>query len=213
MPHVKISEVPEYEFVIQTPIFFPSSLFSQSVNLCSHKAFGFSPNLLPSQEAQLKSKKVQVDVNSAKLKQHTDILELLINNSEVMGFLTEEIEERYQTCLSMPTYQSQSDGELLEEETSCGAARRRVAKKKHTRRRSGSLSRVLSVMGKAIGLGRTPGNSKGDLQIYNKILSLMLRRKYFRSRVFRCALYPTAGFRRYACISFAERARRYFKTK
>merc|ERR1719328_1064674 len=61
----------------------------------------------------------------------------------------------------MPTYQSQSDGELLEEETSCGAARRRVAKKKHTRRRSGSLSRVLSVMGKAIGLGRTPGNSKG----------------------------------------------------
>ena len=96
------------------------------------------------------------------MKQHTDILELLINNSEVMGFLTEEIEERYQTCLSMPTYQSQSDGELLEEETSCGAARRRVAKKKHTRRRSGSLSRVLSVMGKAIGLGRTPGNSKGE---------------------------------------------------
>ena len=164
MPHVKISEEPEYEFVIQTQIFFPSSLFSQSVNLCSHKAFDFSPNLLPSQEAQLKSKKVQVDVNSAKLKQHTDILELLINNSEVMGFLTEEIEERYQTCLSMPTYQSQSDGELLEEETSCGAARRRVAKKKHTRRRSGSLSRVLSVMGKAIGLGRTPGNSKGESQ-------------------------------------------------
>ena len=54
--------------------------------------------------------------------------------------------------------------ELLEEETSCGAARRRVAKKKHTRRRSGSLSRVLSVMGKAIGLGRTPGNSKGESQ-------------------------------------------------
>jgi len=125
-------------------------------------AIVLSPNLLPSQEAQLKGKKAhQVDVNSVKLKQHTAILELLIQNSEVMGFLSEEIEERYQTCLSMPSYQSQSEGELLDEETSCGAARRKVTKKKHIRRRSGSLSRVLSVMGKAMGLGRTPGTSKG----------------------------------------------------
>jgi len=125
-------------------------------------AIVLSPNLLPSQEAQLKGKKVhQVDVNSVKLKQNTAILELLIQNSEVMGFLSEEIEEQYKTCLSMPSYQSQSEGELLDEETSCGAARRKVTKKKHIRRRSGSLSRVLSVMGKAMGLGRTPGTSKG----------------------------------------------------
>merc|ERR1719285_1496449 len=52
-------------------------------------AIVLSPNLLPSQEAQLKSKKAhQVDVNSVKLKQHTAILELLIQNSEVMGFLS-----------------------------------------------------------------------------------------------------------------------------
>ena len=119
--------------------------------------------MLPSQEAQLKGKKAhQVDVNSAKLKQHTAILELLIQNSDGMGFLSEEIEERYQTCLSMPSYQSQSEGELLDEETSCGATRRKVTKKKHIRRRSGSLSRVLSVMGKAMGLGRTPGTTKGE---------------------------------------------------
>jgi len=125
-------------------------------------AIVLSPNLLPSQEAQLKGKKAhQVDVNSVKLKQNTAILELLIQNSEVMGFLSEEIEEQYKTCLSMPSYQSQSEGELLDEETSCGAAKRKVTKKKHIRRRSGSLSRVLSVMGKAMGLGRTPGTSKG----------------------------------------------------
>ena len=122
--------------------------------------------MLPSQEAQLKGKKAhQVDVNSVKLKQNTAILELLIQNSEVMGFLSEEIEEQYKTCLSMPSYQSQSEGELLDEETSCGAAKRKVTKKKHIRRRSGSLSRVLSVMGKAMGLGRTPGTSKGENQI------------------------------------------------
>ena len=106
-----------------------------------------------------------MDVNSVKLKQNTAILELLIQNSEVMGFLSEEIEEQYKTCLSMPSYQSQSEGELLDEETSCGAAKRKVTKKKHIRRRSGSLSRVLSVMGKAMGLGRTPGTSKGENQI------------------------------------------------
>jgi len=125
-------------------------------------AIVLSPNLLPSQETQLKGKKVhQVDVNSVKLKQNTAIMELLIQNSEVMGFLSQEIEEQFRTCLSMPSYQSQSEGELLDEETSCGAARRKVTKKKHIRRRSGSLSRVLSVMGKAMGLGRTPGTSKG----------------------------------------------------
>ena len=106
-----------------------------------------------------------MDVNSVKLKQHTAILELLIRNSEVMGFLSEEMEERYQTCLSMPSYQSQSEGELLDEETSCGAARRKVTKKNRIRRRSGSLSRVLSVMGKAMGLGRTPGTSKGESDV------------------------------------------------
>ena len=107
-----------------------------------------------------------MDVNSVKLKQHTAILELLIRNSEVMGFLSEEMEERYQTCLSMPSYQSQSEGELLDEETSCGAARRKVTKKNRIRRRSGSLSRVLSVMGKAMGLGRTPGTSKGESKMF-----------------------------------------------
>ena len=126
----------------------------------SNLAIVLSPNLLPSQEVQTKAqagrKAAQVDVDSGKLKQHTAILEVLVRHGEVMGFLGPELEERYLACASNPA--SLSEGELLEEEAVCGAARRRVAKKKHVRRRSGSLSRVLSVMGKAMGLGRaTPG--------------------------------------------------------
>ena len=170
--------------------------------------------MLPSQEAQLKGKKAhQVDVNSAKLKQNTAILELLIQNSEVMGFLSEEIEEQYKTCLSMPSYQSQSEGELLDEETSCGAAKRKVTKKKHIRRRSGSLSRVLSVMGKAMGLGRTPGTSKGKNQIIIFINGLVAAQSFLpRSRVILCPLDPLASLWRYSRISFAKRPRYHFQT-
>jgi len=126
----------------------------------SNLAIVLSPNLLPSQEVQAKAqagrKAAQVDVDSGKLKQHTAILEVLVRHGELMGFLGLELEERYLACASNSA--SLSEGEVLEEEAVCGAARRRVAKKKHVRRRSGSLSRVLSVMGKAMGLGRaTPG--------------------------------------------------------
>ena len=172
--------------------------------------------MLPSQEAQLKGKKAhQVDVNSVKLKQNTAILELLIQNSEVMGFLSEEIEEQYKTCLSMPSYQSQSEGELLDEETSCGAAKRKVTKKKHIRRRSGSLSRVLSVMGKAMGLGRTPGTSKGENQIIIYKWNSPVAAQSFlpRSRVILSPLDPLASLWRYSRISFAKRPRYHFQTQ
>ena len=155
-----------------------------------------------------------MDVNSVKLKQNTAILELLIQNSEVMGFLSEEIEEQYKTCLSMPSYQSQSEGELLDEETSCGAAKRKVTKKKHIRRRSGSLSRVLSVMGKAMGLGRTPGTSKGENQIIIFSNGLVAAQSFLpRSRVILCPLDPLASLWRYSRISFAKRPRYHFQTQ
>ena len=157
-----------------------------------------------------------MDVNSVKLKQNTAILELLIQNSEVMGFLSEEIEEQYKPCLSMPSYQSQSEGELLDEETSCGAAKRKVTKKKHIRRRSGSLSRVLSVMGKAMGLGRTPGTSKGENQIIIFTIGIVsgCGSKFPpRSRVILCPLDPLASLWRYSRISFAKRPRYHFQTQ
>jgi hypothetical protein len=127
-------------------------------------AIVLSPNLLPGPEAAAKGlggrRAGQVEASSARLKQNTAILELLVQHADSVGFLPPQIEERYQACLALPAYasQSQSEGELLDEETVGGAARRKVTKKKHVRRRSGSLSRVFGLVGKAMGLARaTPG--------------------------------------------------------
>lgn len=134
----------------------------------SNLAIVLSPNLLPSQEVPKgggKDKKGhQVDVNSVKLKLHTDILEMMLRNSDKMGFLTPQIYQRYKASQSAPS--SYSEGEMLDDGQQ-GAARRKTNKKKHVRRRSGSLSRVLSVMGKAMGLGKTTPSKREVTSVHS----------------------------------------------
>ena len=129
-------------------------------------AIVLSPNLLPCQEAARGgSKERKGDGVEARLKQHTALLETLLRNSSSMGLVTPELLERYSSCLSLPSYLPHSEGELLDADSSgCGAARRKVAggKKKHVRRRSGSLSRVLGVVGRAMGLARATPGAKGE---------------------------------------------------
>jgi len=143
-------------------------------------AIVLTPNLLPIQDAQCvastnmvsaKLDKKTVDLNNQKLKLHTSILEYLIVNSISVGYVTPTIHERYQAFLSLPNYSGTSHSEdNLDEETN-GPSKRK-SKKKHVRRRSGSLSRVLSVMGKNIqkAIGRnssTPGTKIDPSSIHS----------------------------------------------
>jgi len=146
-------------------------------------AIVLTPNLLPIQEpntptninmAPGKLDKKTVDLNNKKLKLHTSILELLIQNSDSVGYVNTYINERYQAFLSLPSYSncgttSHSEDNLDDDNT--GPSKRK-SKKKHVRRRSGSLSRVLSVMGKNIqkAMGRnssTPGTKVDPTSIHS----------------------------------------------
>merc|ERR1719427_806887 len=146
-------------------------------------AIVLTPNLLPIQEpntptninmAPGKLDKKTVDLNNKKLKLHTSILELLIQNSDSVGYVNTYINERYQAFLSLPSYSncgttSHSEDNLDDDNT--GPSKRK-SKKKHVRRRSGSLSRVLSVMGKNIqkAMGRnssTPGTKLDQTSIHS----------------------------------------------
>jgi len=138
---------------------------------CANLAIVISPNLF-SLEMQAKQggkegKNHQVTVNQVKLHNlHSDIVEMLIENSKVMGYITKEISEDYIQCLAISA-QSHSEGELLEEEGGGGPARRK-GKKTRVRKRSGSLSRVLSVVGKAMGLGKaTPGTKDTSTSVHS----------------------------------------------
>jgi len=133
-------------------------------------AIVLTPNLLPIQEpstitsinnAAVKLDKKTVDINNQKLKLHTNILELLIKNSSSVGYVNICILERYHAFLSLPSYGGTTGSEDNLDEDNNGPSKRK-SKKKHVRRRSGSLSRVLSAMGKNIqkAIGRnssTPG--------------------------------------------------------
>ena len=63
-----------------------------------------------------------------------------------------QIHQRYMSCLSLSTEHSYSEGEMIDDGQSEDDWR---GTNKRARKRSGSLSTVLSVMGKAIGLGKT----------------------------------------------------------
>jgi len=148
-------------------------------------AIVLTPNLLPIQDAQTvaasnlvatKLDKKTVDINNQKLKLHTSILEYLIVNSMCMGNVTPTIHERYQAFLSLPNYSGTSHSEDNLDEDTNGPSKRK-SKKKHVRRRSGSLSRVLSVMGKNIqkAMGRnssTPGTKLDQTSIHSTPLPL-----------------------------------------
>jgi len=138
----------------------------------SNLAIVLTPNLLRTIDStvsnqMLKEKKPR-DPNSTKLKLHTEIVQLLIDNCESVGILAAEVQERYNSRVSAPSsgFTSMSEDNLDEES---GRAGRRRSKKKHTRQRSGSLSRVLSQMGKNLqkAMGRqsqTPGGAKLEKQ-------------------------------------------------
>jgi len=143
-------------------------------------AIVLTPNLLPIQDAQTvaatnmaaaKLDKKTVDLNNQKLKLHTSILEFLIVNNSSVGYVNPMIQERYQAFLSLPSYCGTSHSEDNLDEDGAGPSKRK-SKKKHVRRRSGSLSRVLSVMGKNIqkAMGRnssTPGSKIDPASIHS----------------------------------------------
>eukprot|EP00092_Neocalanus_flemingeri_P040624 GFUD01044233.1.p1 GENE.GFUD01044233.1~~GFUD01044233.1.p1 ORF type:complete len:1367 (-),score=336.91 GFUD01044233.1:86-4186(-) len=146
----------------------------------SNLAIVLAPNLLPIQEPNsppninmgvAKLDKKTVDLNNQKLKLHTNILELLIQNSDSVGYLNSYIQERYEAFLTLPSYGGTSHSEDNLDDESNGPSKRK-SKKKHVRRRSGSLSRVLSVMGKNIqkAMGRnssTPGTKIDPSSIHS----------------------------------------------
>jgi len=142
-------------------------------------AIVLTPNLLPIQDAQTgptnlvnnKVDKKTVDLNNQKLKLHTSILEFLIVNHTSVGYVNLTIHERYHAFLSLPSYSGTSHSEDNLDEDSHGPSKRK-SKKKHVRRRSGSLSRVLSVMGKNLqkAIGRnssTPGTKIDPTSIHS----------------------------------------------
>ena len=166
---------------------------SSSINkmTAANLAIVLSPNLLPVQDTsynlpghgQAKVDKKAVDINSQKLRLHTDMLELLIEHSDTVGYVSTVVMERYfvnlgnvvqvkidklflryNTCMSLPSYCGTSHSEDNLDDDVTGPSRRKT-KKKHIRRRSGSLSRVLCSMGKS--LKKAMGQESPSVQVHS----------------------------------------------
>jgi len=148
-------------------LFKVSQHASQNKMTVTNLAIVLTPNLLPIQDAHsisssnnvsTKLDKKIVELNNHKLKVHTSILAFLITNHNSIGFVGPPILEKYQAM----TYCTSLSEDNLDDDLN-GRSKRRN-KKKHIRKRSGSLSRALSVVGKSIqkAIGRnptTPGSS------------------------------------------------------
>merc|ERR1719312_1113095 len=102
------------------------------------------------------------------------MLEVMILNSDNVGYVTQIILERYNACISIQSFNGTSHSEdNLDDDNVAGPSRRKTKKKTHIRRRSGSLSRVLSSIGKsmkkAIGheSSATPGGKADHANVHS----------------------------------------------
>lgn len=116
-------------------------------------AIVLTPSLFPIQENYVSNsgKDRKFADGDKKLKVHTAVVEALINNASQIGYLSSDVYDQYAalTSSSGHTRTSTSEDNLDLQEPLIGGPSKRKSKKR-SRRRSGSLSRVLSVMGKGI---------------------------------------------------------------
>jgi len=126
----------------------------------SNLAIVITPTLFPMQEKISGSKDKRFAPPDKTLKAHTAIVETIINNAFKIGYVPDNLFEKYISSISRG-YSTSEDN--LDED--CTGPSERKSKKRH-RRRSGSLSRVLSVVNKgirAMARSTTPSRStEGD---------------------------------------------------
>jgi len=125
----------------------------------SNLAIVITPTLFPMQEKISGSKDKRFAPPDKTLKAHTAIVETIINNAFKIGYVPDNLFDKY---TSISRGYSTSEDNLDED---CTGPSERKSKKRH-RRRSGSLSRVLSVVNKgirAMARSTTPSRStEGD---------------------------------------------------